>query len=219
MADPVKINYQKECEKILASIPEGSKPRLLLHVCCGPCACFPLVFLCKRFKVTIYYANSNIYPAEEYAHRLSELEKLVSYLHRDLGFDIDMVVPPYENEEFTTHLAPLKDEPEGGKRCVLCYSMRMKESYAYAKEHGYEFFTTVMSVSRQKDSQKFNEIGKSLEPLYAPVRYLYSDFKKNKGQEIGVEIRKKYDLYNQCYCGCVYSYEEMKLRTANQQKE
>ena len=213
MENPEKINYQKECEKILATIPEGEKPSLLLHVCCGPCACFPLVFLCKRFKVTIYYANSNIYPAEEYAHRLSELKKLVEYLHRDLGFEIDMVVPPYENDSFTEMLSPYKDEPEGGKRCVLCYSARMKESYAYAKENGYDFFTTVMSVSRQKDSQKFNQIGKSLEPLYAPVRYLYSDFKKNKGQEIGVEIRKKYDLYNQCYCGCVYSYQEMLERT------
>ena len=192
----------------MATIPEGAKPSLLLHVCCGPCACFPLLFLCKRFKITIYYANSNIYPPEEYAHRLSELRKLVSYLCRDLGFEIDMVVPPYDNEVFTETLRPLKDEPEGGKRCLLCYQMRMEESYRYAYDHGYEFFTTVMSVSRQKDSRKFNQLGKSLEPQFPGVRYLYSDFKKNKGAEIGVSIRKQYDLYNQCYCGCLFSYEE-----------
>ena len=203
-----KVNYHKVFKKEVETFDPASRPTLLLHVCCGPCSCYPLTYLSKWFDITIYYANSNIYPAEEYAHRLATLKELLSYLKRDYGYEIGLVVPPYENEEYTKKLEPLKDEPEGGARCFLCYELRLEESYAYAAKHGFDYFTTVMTVSRQKNSQKLNEIGKTLSKKYPSTRYLYSDFKKEKGLEIGIEIRKKYDLYNQDYCGCVYSYQE-----------
>lgn len=208
-----KVNYQRICEETIANLPSFPKPKLLLHVCCGPCGCYPLTYLCPHFDVTIYYANSNIYPAEEYQRRLATLKELLTYLKRDYGFDIGLVVPPYENEAYTKKLEPLKDVPEFGERCFLCYGLRLEESYDYAEAHGFDYFTTVMTVSRQKNSQKLNEIGKALDSKYAHTRYLYSDFKKQKGLEIGTEIRKKYDLYNQNYCGCVYSYEDMLKRT------
>lgn len=207
-----KVNYQDICEKIVANLPRNPKPRLLLHACCGPCSCYPLTYLCPLFDVTIYYANSNIYPKQEYDHRLATLRELLADLKRDHGFDIHLIVPPYDNEEYMKPLLPLKDEPEGGKRCFLCYTMRMEEAYRYAAEQGYDYFTTVMTVSRQKDSQKFNEIGKVLSAKYPSVSYLFSDFKKNKGQEIGTSIRKQYGLYNQDYCGCQISYEEALIR-------
>ncbi len=203
-----KVNYQRICDRILENLPQNPKPKLLLHVCCGPCACYPLTFLAKHFELTIYYGNSNIYPAEEYDHRLSELKKLLSYLKRDHGYDIVLIVPPYDNLSYMKHLEPLKDEPEGGERCFLCYALRMEEAYRYAAEHGFDYFTTVMTVSRQKNSQKLNEIGASLSKKYPSVAYLFSDFKKQKGLEIGTAIRKQYDLYNQDYCGCEYSYAE-----------
>ncbi|MCR5348382.1 MAG: epoxyqueuosine reductase QueH [Bacilli bacterium] len=212
MAD--RVNYQRLCEKELDSLSPGYRPKLLLHVCCGPCACFPLTYLAERFDVTIYYANSNIYPEQEYKHRLSTLEELLADLKRDHGYGIKLVVPEYDNVAYTKNLAPLKDEPEGGERCFLCYRLRMEESYRYASEHGFDYFTTVMTVSRQKNSQKLNEIGKELSAKYPNVRYLFSDFKKNKGLEIGIAIRKAYDLYNQDYCGCVYSYEDALKRRA-----
>lgn len=216
MASPANkspVNYQRICEKTVANLPSFSRPKLLLHVCCGPCSCYPLTYLCPHFDVTIYYANSNIYPVSEYDRRLETLKELLSYLKRDYGYDIGLVIPPYDNVSYTKKLEPLKDEPEGGKRCFLCYSLRMEEAYDYAERQGYDYFTTVMTVSRQKDSQKFNQIGASLEPKHPHTRYLYSDFKKQKGLEIGTEIRKKYNLYNQNYCGCLYSYEEMLRRT------
>ena len=216
--NPTRINYQAFCDELVATLPASPKKRLLLHACCGPCSCYPLTYLCRYFDVTIYYANSNIYPSEEYQKRLGELRKLIEYLKRDQGYDIHLVVPPYENPSFTERLSPLKDEPEGGKRCFLCYSLRMEEAYAYAEKEGYDYFTTTMTVSRQKDSQKFNEIGKALSAKYGKTAYLYSDFKKHGGQEIGVGIRKNYGLYNQNYCGCVYSYEAMLERTAQNQK-
>ena len=206
-----KVNYQKQALKTLASF-NGEKKTLLFHVCCGPCSCYPLTFLAPYFDITIYYTNSNIYPKEEYDHRLSELKRLLECLKRDRGFDIKLIVPPYDNESYTKKLAPLAHLGEFSERCFLCYRLRMEEAYDYAEEHGYDYFTTVMTVSRQKNSQKLNEIGAELEAKHKRTRYLYSDFKKNKGLEIGTEIRKYYDLYNQDYCGCVYSYEEALIR-------
>ena len=206
------VNYQRLCDKTVLALPKDKKPSLLLHVCCGPCSCYPLTYLCRYFDVTIYYANSNIYPAEEYAHRLATLKELLAYIKRDYGYDVGLIVPPYDNVSYTKKLEPLKDVPEGGERCFLCYGLRLGESYDYAEENGYEFFTTVMTVSRQKNSQKLNEIGAVLSQKHPKTKYLYSDFKKQKGLEIGTEIRKRYNLYNQDYCGCVYSYEEALLR-------
>ena len=216
MANETKINYQKQCDELVAVLPKDPKPTLLLHVCCGPCSCYPLTYLCSHFRVTVYYANSNIYPSSEYQKRLEELKKVLRIM-KEQGNEIDLVVAPYENEAYTEKLSPFKDDPEGGRRCFLCYSLRMEESYQYAEDHGFDFFTTVMSVSRQKDSQKFNQIGATLQEKHPSVRYLFSDFKKNKGQEIGATLAKEYGLYRQNYCGCLYSYEEMKARTAAQQ--
>lgn len=218
MAEPIKVNYQKAFEQTVASFAPGDKPKLLLHVCCGPCACFPLTLLAPLFDVTIYYANSNIYPAEEYAHRLATLRELLDDLKRDFGYDIGLIVPPYENEAYTQKLEPLKDVPEGGARCFLCYELRMDEGYAYAESHGYDYFTTVMTVSRQKNSQKLNQIGAALEKKYPGCAYLYSDFKKNDGNLKGTQIRKGYGLYNQDYCGCLYSYQDALKRREQARK-
>jgi len=109
-------------------------------------------------------------------------------------------------------MAPYAGSPEGGERCFACYRLRMEESYAYAEAHGFDYFTTVMTVSRQKNSKKLNEIGAELALKYPKTKYFHSDFKKNHGLEIGTEIRKKYELYNQNYCGCKASFEEMKER-------
>ena len=207
------INYYKESLKELEAIKAtGKRPTLLFHVCCGPCSCFPLTLLCPHFDVTIYYANSNIYPSEEYDHRLSELKKLISYLKRDYGYEVKLIVPPYDNDSYQKTMAPYTGSPEGGERCFACYRLRMEESYAYAEAHGFDYFTTVMTVSRQKNSKKLNEIGAELALKYPKTKYFHSDFKKNHGLEIGTEIRKKYELYNQNYCGCKASFEEMKER-------
>ena len=201
-----KINYYlqslDELEKIKAS---GKRPKLLFHVCCGPCACWPLEFLCPHFDVTIYYNNSNIYPAEEFQKRLAEVRKLLSYYERDYGYHIELLVPPYDYETYRKDLEPYADEPEGRNRCQICYRKRMEEAYDYAEEHDYDYFTTVMTVSRQKNSQIMNLIGKELEAKHKRCKYFYSDFKKADGALKGKEIRERYDLYNQNYCGCEFS--------------
>ena len=215
-----KHNYYKDSLLELEKIDQLTrKPRLLLHLCCGPCGCFPLTFLAPHFDVTIYYANSNIYPREEYDHRLHEVKNLLSYLKRDYGYDIKLVIPPYDNEAYQETMEPFSSSPEGGPRCFKCYELRMEESYAYAEKEGFDYFTTVMTISRQKNSQKLNEIGEKLQQKHPSVKYFHSDFKKNHGLEIGTQMRKDYDLYNQDYCGCKLSLEEAKKRKLAKQSQ
>ena len=209
----IKTNYYLQSLDELAKIDaSGKKPRLLFHVCCGPCACWPLEFLCPHFDVTIYYNNSNIYPASEFEKRLGEVRKLISFYKRDYGFHIELIVPPYDYETYKKDLEPFADEREGLNRCQICYRKRMAEAYDYAEGNGYDYFTTVMTVSRQKNSQVMNIIGSELEKLHPHCRYFYSDFKKDDGALKGREIRLRYGLYNQNYCGCEYSLANRKER-------
>ena len=175
-----------------------------MHVCCGPCFCFPLTYICPHFDLTIYYNNSNIYPQEEFDRRLVELKKVIEYAKRDYGFDINLIVRPYDYNTYVHDLEPYADEPEGFVRCQTCYRKRMGEAYDYADEHGFDYFCTVMTISRHKNAQILNRIGKELEQTHK-ARYFYSDFKKAGGQEAGRLMRIKYDLYNQDYCGCEFS--------------
>ena len=201
-----KTNYwiesQKELEKIRNKYKDR-KPRILIHVCCGPCAAWPLEFLSEHFDVTIFYNNSNIWPEAEYSKRLDTLRELVD---KACGNQVEIITTPYDNETYNTYLAPHADDPEGWERCFLCYRIRMDEAYAYAAEHGYDYFTTVMTISRQKNSQKLNEIGRELSVKYPSVSYFYSDFKKKGGQVRRDELVCQYCLYCQDYCGCIYSY-------------
>lgn len=213
-----KINYYKKSVAEIESLPLGKKPKLLMHVCCGPCSCFPLTFLCPHFDLTLYFNNSNIYPEAEYQRRLDELLKLLEYVKRDYGYEVKVITKPYKNEEYMKDLSAYANEREGGARCRLCYRKRMAEAYDFAEENGFDYFCTVMTISRQKDSQILNAIGKELEPLHPHTKYFYSDFKKNKGIDKGQELRDHYFLYKQGYCGCVYSYQNMLKKEAEKTK-
>lgn len=204
-----KINYYLKGEEILAKIQEREeKPTLLLHACCGPCSTFPLVYLCPHFDVTIYFNNSNIYPREEYLRRLNELKKFLTLFERDYHHHVSLIVTQYDNDKYNLDLEPYKDLPEGSTRCFICYKKRMDEAMSYASAHNFDYFTTVMSISRQKNSQVLNKIGEEISKKYPNVKYFYSDFKKNKGIDTAREMRIKYELYQQLYCGCKYTYSK-----------
>ena len=205
--------YQQITDKV-KDLPV--KPKLLLHACCAPCSCFPLTQLCPLFDVTIMYNNSNIYPREEYQKRLGELKKLISYYKRDHNFDIKLIECEYDNETYNIDLEPYKDLPENQIRCFICYEKRMDEGFKYANENGYDYYSTVMSISRYKNAQKINEIGEKLEKKYPNTKFLYADFKKQNGEIIGKQIVNKYDLYDQQYCGCKYTYEKYLERNKNE---
>lgn len=204
-----KINYYKKSLQILDNIRNlQRKPKLLLHACCGPCSTFPLKFLCPYFDVTIMFNNSNIYPESEYLRRLHELEKFLEYFERDFDYKVSLVVREYDNETYNKDLEPFKDQPEGLERCKICYEKRMDDACKYASENNFDYFTTVMTISRQKNSQVLNTIGEKVISRYPNVKYFYSDFKKNKGIDEAREMRIKYNLYQQLYCGCKYTFEK-----------
>ena len=194
------INYQLELEKTLKEI-KGTKPKLLLHVCCAPCSSYVLTYLCDYFDITILYYNPNISPYEEYEKRLNEAKRLIKELNKE---NIHIMECDYENEEFENIAKGLEDAPEGGIRCRKCYKLRIEKAAKYAKENDFDYFTTTLTISPLKNSQVLNQIGKELEENYN-IKYLYSDFKKKEGYKTSILLSKKYNLYRQNYCGCIYS--------------
>lgn len=199
-----KINYYLEGEKIIKSF-NGKKKKLLMHVCCAPCSCYPLTYLINYFDVTLYFSNSNIHPQEEWELRKNEIIKFIDAFNRDYNCNVKLLIIPYNHEEYMKDLLPYKDEPERGKRCLLCYKKRMLESFNFAEKNNYDYCCTVMTISRQKDSQVLNQIGNEIEKEFKNCKYFYSDFKKNDGILKGKAIRDKYNLYQQVFCGCEFS--------------
>ena len=199
-------------EKIIMENRAKSRvPTLLLHTCCAPCSSAVIERLAQDFKITVFYYNPNIEPYEEYLKRKEEQKKFLKVFPspNPLNFlDCD-----YENEEFKKLALGLEKEKEGGPRCFKCYRLRLLKTAQKAKELGFDYFTTSLSISPYKNAQKLNEIGLELEQVCG-VPYLVSDFKKNDGYKKSILFSKEYNLYRQDYCGCVYSKKERDERVS-----
>ena len=194
------MNYDLEMEKQISSIKEGTP--LLLHACCAPCSSACLERLSSHFEVSILYYNPNITEEEEYKKRLEELHKFVSLYQTT--YPVSIIDGRYIPDEWWSISGGLEDEPERGKRCYLCYQLRLDETARVADELGYPYFCTTLTLSPHKRSDWINEIGEDLDKKYES-NYLYSDFKKKNGYKRSIELSKEYDLYRQDYCGCIYS--------------
>lgn len=196
-----KINYGRLLDDKLAEIEKsGEKPKLLLHACCAPCSSHTLLFLCGHFKITVYFCNPNIAPEEEYEYRKSELKRLIS----ELGLDIDVIEESYDPAPFYELAKGLEELPERGERCRRCIGYRLRKTAELAKKLDSDFFTTTLTISPHKDSDFINQFGGELGNEYG-VAYLFSDFKKHDGYKNSILLSKKYGLYRQDYCGCIYS--------------
>lgn len=196
-------NYQKILQNELDLLEkQGKKPNLLLHACCGPCFTIPYEILKDHFNITILYNNSNIYPKSEHDRRLNELKKYIN----DLGANIKIIETNYDNDTYNLSLEDHKDDKEGHERCRICFKKRLSEGFLYAYEHGFDYYGTVMTISRYKNAQDINKIGEELQKNYPTVKWLYADFKKNDGYEKSLKIIKEHEMYFQEYCGCKYSY-------------
>ena len=192
-------NYQKHLKQISEI---QNKPTLLFHICCGVCSVYPLKYLSKYFKITIYFSNSNIYPYEEFELRLNALKQYLNTINDD---SIKLIVDKYDYSNYIEDLLPYKNLNEGNIRCKLCYEKRMEAAFKYASIHNYEYCSTVMSISNRKNADWINEIGEQLENKYPKVKYLYADFKKGDGITFNEAMNKKLNLYHQNYCGCEFS--------------
>lgn len=199
----MKIDYNKLMEEEIAKLEElNQKPKLLLHTCCAPCSSAVIERLTRVFNITVLYYNPNIEPLEEYLKRKEEQQKFIrEFKPKNV---LDFIDCDYDNEKFHEIAKGLETAIEGGSRCFKCYRLRLEYVAKQAKEFGYDYFGTTLSVSPYKNSQKLNEIGLELQKEYN-VKYLVSDFKKKNGYKRSIELSKEYNLYRQNYCGCIYS--------------
>lgn len=198
-----KINYQKELDKIIDNL-NGEVPKLFLHSCCAPCSSYTLEYLNNYFDITVYYFNPNISPKEEFDKRFTEQKRLIEEL--PAKHPIKLVLGEYDYNDFLEIAKGYEDVPEGGERCFRCYRMRLESTAKLAKEQGFDYFCTTLSISPLKNSQKINEIGYEVAEKYG-IKWLPSDFKKKEGYKRSIELSREYQLYRQNFCGCVFSKE------------
>lgn len=211
-------NYLVQLEEAKKYFEEnGTKPRLLLHACCGPCSSACLEQLCEYFDLSILFYNPNIYPEEEYCRRRDELKRFVADF---LGKNAPNIIEEnYNSTEFYSAIEKVPDFAalsEKGERCRVCYSIRMQKCAQYAQNGGYNFFTTTLSISPHKDAEKINGAGvlcqNELQQKYGEnaAKYLFADFKKKNGFKRSLELSVQFGLYRQDYCGCVFSMQNQK---------
>lgn len=213
------INYQKELEKIIEKIikeppTENEKgtyrhPKLLLHSCCAPCSSYCMEYLREYFDITVFYYNPNISSDEEYRKRASEEKRLIEEFNAQIDesckdtYRINIIEGDYVPDEFYSKVRGYEQCEEGGERCFICYELRLQKSFDIARENGFEYVTTTLTISPLKNAAKINEIGVRLGD--EKTKWLFSDFKKKNGYKRSIELSRIYNLYRQNFCGCVFS--------------
>ena len=193
----IKRNYDKEMLQIMQQVEKGT--RLLLHSCCAPCSSACLERLKDTFQITVLYYNPNIDDKEEYEKRKAEQIRFL----RETGW-ADILDCDHDKGAFEKITQGLENEPERGKRCYLCYRLRLAFTAKTAKEKGFDYFATTLTLSPHKNAVWLNEIGQKEGGRYG-VNYLVSDFKKQGGYYRSIDLSKEYNLYRQDFCGCKYS--------------
>ncbi|UCH43196.1 MAG: epoxyqueuosine reductase QueH [Dehalococcoidales bacterium] len=173
--------------------------KILLHICCGVCAAGVIERLIQEgHQVRGFFFNPNIYPEEEYQRRLEATKRVAE----ELGFALE--VGPYLPQQWFEETRSLEDEPEGGRRCAVCYRLRLEKTYFCMPEYGDEVFTTTLTVSPHKSADVINEIGKEI----GGDRFLARDFKKKAGFQRATQLAREWEIHRQDYCGCLYSLRE-----------
>ena len=198
-------NYHKLCLEEISKLDKTK--RILLHSCCAPCSSYVITFLSKYFDITILYYNPNISPVDEYNKRKQEQIKLIKTINTK--HKLDFLDCDYDNNLFNLATSGYENYPEGGSRCHICFNLRLEKTAQLAEYYNYDYFCSTLTVSPHKNSKVINEIGENISQKYN-IKWLYSDFKKNEGFKQSIELSKKYDLYRQDYCGCIYSKQARK---------
>ncbi len=204
------VNYERLLDELIRRLEKsGEVPTLFLHCCCAPCSSYVLEYLSKYFRITTFYYNPNIFPQEEYAHRVAELKRFVSEF--PTKYPVEFLEGAYEPERYYEAVRGLEREREGGARCRKCFELRLGEAARMAKSLNFDYFTTTLSISPMKNAAVLNEVGEAMAEKYG-VRHLPSNFKRKGGFLRSTELSKEYGLYRQDFCGCVFSKEERDRR-------
>ncbi|HEY91045.1 MAG TPA: epoxyqueuosine reductase QueH [Dehalococcoidia bacterium] len=170
--------------------------KVVLHICCGVCAAGAAARLMEEgHEVYGFFYNPNIHPPEEFQRRLEVARRVAD------EFGLPLEAPPYQPEDWHREADHLADEPEGGKRCDICFRLRLKETHRCMLEQGADAFTTTLTIGPRKSADTINRIG--LET--GGDTFLARNFKKKGGFQKAIEMARQWELYRQDYCGCIYS--------------
>jgi len=177
----------------------NNKKRLLLHACCAPCSTVPFKRLKdKGYDVTFFFYNTNIFPKEEEWKRRKEA--IDYYKKHGIKYFIDAG----DRDLWSSMIEGFEKEPEGGKRCVKCFDMRLRKTAIVAKKNGFNAIAATLSVSPHKDSKKVNEVGRNIAKEFE-IEFIDEDFGENDGFKESCEISEQEGFYRQKYCGCEFS--------------
>lgn len=219
-----KRNYAKELDnKIEMFQKQGEYPKLLLHACCAPCSSYCLEYLRQYFDVTVFFYNPNITDSGEYKKRVEEEKRLIAEYNRQVeegSFDkmnsdgrarkIEILEGKYDPKDFYEAVKGYEDCKEGGERCRKCFELRLFESARIAREKGFKYLTTTLTISPLKNAYVLNEVGEEAAKKEG-VEFIPSDFKKKNGYKRSIELSKMYGLYRQDFCGCSFSKAQREL--------
>ena len=180
-------------------VPRGCK-EVLLHACCAPCSSAIVEWmLANGVRPTIFYYNPNIFPLEEYEIRKNESKRHAESLGQT-WIDGD-----YDHEHWRQDVCGLEDEPERGKRCEQCFTLRLMVAARKAKELGLQYFTTTLASSRWKSLEQINRAGHLAEQTVKGTTFWDQNWRKGGLQERRNQLLKEFNFYNQQYCGCEFS--------------
>ena len=173
--------------------------RLLLHICCAPCAIYPVKELrSSGVEVTGFFYNHNIHPYTEYKLRRDAVKDYSRLVELDVVYRDEYLL-----EEFLANVAGAP-----ASRCGYCYRSRMEEAAKYAAEAGFEYYSTTLLYSRYQNQELIRQYGEELGERYG-VTFHYDDYRR--GWQEGIDLSKDMELYRQKYCGCIYSEKDRYL--------
>lgn len=208
-------NYQRELDRLIRKQGE-TRPRVLLHCCCGPCSSSVLEYLTRHFDLTLLWYNPNIYPQAEFDRRFQTLVKLIE----DMGLAdrVTIMAEARKERDYYERIKGLENEPEGGKRCTECFRVRLLETARLAKQYDFDYFCTTLTLSRHKDAIRINTLAEEIGAAFG-VKWLPSDFKKRDGENRSIELCEQYHVYRQLYCGCEFSLHRREEVAAERERE
>ncbi len=178
--------------------------KLLLHICCGPCATTVIERLMDNYDITGYFYNPNIHPEDEYYRRLDAMRTVTE------RFSLSLIEGSYEPQKFFDAVRGLEHEPENGVRCTICYRLRLSETARTAIKASYDTIATTLTVGPMKNADVINSIGKK-EAERAGIEFLTGDWKKKDGFKHSCELSRTFGIYRQHYCGCLFSMRQDEL--------
>lgn len=185
---------------------QNENKKLVLHICCAVCGAYLCELLRNQFQeIILYFYNPNIWPKEEYERRKQSVQKLAEI------YNLEFMEGDYDSDNWSRVIKGLENEPEGGKRCPICFEVRLRKTAEIAGKKNFGHFATTLAISPYKSEKIVDEIGNKLAGelnLSYLSTYIMGDLNKNEIWQKTRELAKRFEFYHQKYCGCNFSVKK-----------